>query len=194
MELRLRGAGLVLAAKEVLAFIKASALGRVLSAAKLTARFGAYQAPMPEIQSLPAQARYAPARNHNLWADYQHERQQILADKKMALAAITDRRTREADAIKAEMAAKRAQVFKSVLLTPQQKRALYRALSAELARLAPGANGSGRLDCPTSVRTGDAQGREASQPPAKLAGDAAWKPSVSAWRSRQPWCLPSRPS
>lgn len=131
MEIRPRGAGLVLAAKGAPAFIKASALGREFSAAKLTARLGAYQAPPPHTRSLPAQVRYTPTRSHDLWADYQRERQQIMADKKTALAAITEQRAHEADAIKAEMADKRAQVFKSVLLTKQQKRALYRSLSAQ---------------------------------------------------------------
>jgi len=131
MEIKPRGAGLVLTSKDAPAFVKASALGREFSAAKLTARFGAYQAPTPPTQSLPAQVRYTPTRGHDLWADYQRERQRIIADKKTALAAITEQRAREADAIKAEMADKRAQVFKSILLTKQQKRALYRSLSAQ---------------------------------------------------------------
>jgi len=131
MEIKPRGAGLVLADKEVPAFIKASAMGREFGAAKLTARFGAFQAPTPDIQNLPAQTHYAPTRDHNLWADYQRERQQIISDKQKALAAIKDQRAREADEIKAEMANKRAQVFKSVLLTPKQKRALYIALGEQ---------------------------------------------------------------
>ena len=131
MVIKPRGAGLVLADKEAKAFVKASALGREFSAAKLTARFGAYQDPTPDIQNLPAQVRYTPTRNHNLWADYQRERQQIVADKRTALDAITEQRALESDAIKAEMADKRAQVFNSVLLTKQQKRALYLSLSAQ---------------------------------------------------------------
>jgi len=44
MEIKPRGAGLVLAARDASAFSKASALGREFSATKLTARFGPYQA------------------------------------------------------------------------------------------------------------------------------------------------------
>jgi len=131
LEIKPRGAGLVLAAKGASAHIKASALGREFSAAKLTARFGPYQAPTAEIQSLAAETCYTPAHKHDLWADYQRERQRILGERRQALAAITHRRGEEAEAIKAELAGKRSEVRKSLLLTRQQKRALYLSLSAQ---------------------------------------------------------------
>jgi len=130
MEIKPRGAGLVLAAKGTSTHIKASAFGRDFSLAKLTERFGPYQAPTAEIQSLAAETHYTPARKHNLWADYQRERQRILSERQQALDAIKRQRGKEAEAIKTDLAGKRSEVRKSRLLTRQQKRELYSSLSA----------------------------------------------------------------
>ncbi len=128
--LRERGAGLVISAKSVKAFTKASALGRDFSKGKLESRFGSF---VPSnAKEVKPQDKYckrpkkASQDTSNLWAQYQHYKKQITDHKRHVIKTLNIERATQFTVYKQQRDAKRHAIFGDTLLSTRQKRQVYR--------------------------------------------------------------------
>lgn len=144
LELRPRGAGLVLADRGGKGFVKASALSRRFGKAALEKRLGAFQA-SESARQIKANGRYeaAPLHVHNarkaLYRQYQDHRQGLLAGKRRQLQALGTQRRQRLEAIRERFGQRRQAVKADPLQGRGAKRARYSLLKmqrlAEVERL-----------------------------------------------------------
>ena len=135
LEIRPRGAGLVISSKGQKVFVKASELGRQFGKGQLEEKLGKYQAPSEQAQSVKPEERYCKppqqegAERSELWEMFQREKQQIIADKRQLLDGLKRQRTDELARQRQDYASRKEAVRKDKLLRGKQKRDVYRQLS-----------------------------------------------------------------
>lgn len=137
LELRPRGAGLVVADLDRKLFVKAGNLGRDLTKAKLEQRLGAYERPGDAINTTLARQRYQPApvqrdpRREALWQRYQHDKAARQDARRQAWAALKAERERQRQALKTHFAARRQALKRQRAIPGPPKKARYSLLKVE---------------------------------------------------------------
>ena len=137
LELRPRGAGLVIADRGGKRFTKASDVSRDFTKGKLEKKLGAYERPGEAIKSLPARQRYQAAPVHRdpkreaLWQRYQQDKTQRQDAKRQGLAALKADREQGRQAIQAHFAAKRQALKRQRAIPGQSKKGRYSLLKVE---------------------------------------------------------------
>jgi hypothetical protein len=103
LELRPRGAGLVIAERGGRLTVKASSVDRGLSLKALTDRWGAYAPPTNAEQRIEAKRRYGgtPPQGGALYAEYQRQRETAMAARKTALAELRTKHEKYAQDLRA---------------------------------------------------------------------------------------------
>ncbi|ELU9701944.1 relaxase/mobilization nuclease domain-containing protein [Escherichia coli] len=135
LEIRPRGAGFVVSARNQKAFTKASDLGREFSKGQLESKFGPYQVPAEQIrQQEPVESYRKPpqhggAERSELWEKFQREKHETIAVKKQLLQAVKEQRQAELDRQRKDYAARKDAIKKDTLLKPKQKREVYKTLA-----------------------------------------------------------------
>lgn len=135
LEIRPRGAGFVVSARNQKAFTKASDLGREFSKGQLESKFGPYQEPAEQIrQQEPVESYRKPpqhggAERSELWERFQREKHETIAVKKQLLQAVKEQRQAELDRQRKDYAARKDAIKKDTLLKPKQKREVYKTLA-----------------------------------------------------------------
>lgn len=135
LELRPRGAGLVVSARNQKAFTKASDLGREFSKANLEKKLGVFQQPSEKVKSVEPGEQYQKAPNHRsaertaLWDQFQREKHAGFAAKKEAIQELKEQRQAEVAKQRKDYADRKEAIRKDVLLKKGQKRGVYRQLS-----------------------------------------------------------------
>lgn len=135
LELRPRGAGLVVSARNQKAFTKASDLGREFSKSNLEKKLGAFQEPSDKVRELDPDERYRKAPNQRgaersaLWDQYQREKNEAIAAKREALQGLKEKRQEEVAKHRKDYAERKEAIRKDTLLKKRQKRDVYRQLS-----------------------------------------------------------------
>lgn len=135
LEIRQRGAGLVVSARNQKAFTKASDLGREFSKGQLESKFGQFQEPTEQIrQQEPAESYRKPpqhdgAERSELWEKFQREKHETIAVKKQLLQAVKEQRQAELDRQRKDYAARKEAIKRDTLLKGRQKREVYQKLA-----------------------------------------------------------------
>ncbi len=140
LEIRPRGAGLVLATADGTAMVRASRFSRALSMAALTKRWGGYAAPTAPTAPRPApKLRYdrAPKRKNpssaSLWAEYQNKRQAAKTARGHALDGLRVEASREWRALEDWKDARARSVHNSTHLTAQGRAHLWSGYRLDVA-------------------------------------------------------------
>lgn len=137
LELRPRGAGLVVADRDRKLFVKAGALGRQMSKAGLEQQLGPFERPGDAMQAMPARQRYRAEPVHRdpkreaLWQRYQQDKTVRQDAKRTALAALKTERDRQRHALQAQMATRREALKRDGTLSGNAKKPRYALLKAE---------------------------------------------------------------
>ena len=137
IELRPRGAGFVVSARNVKAFTKASDLGRGFSRNNLEKKFGAFQPPGPSLENVKIVQRYtrpplqAHAESSSLWELYQKQRHERIAQRKERFAALKLQRGKVIQRQRTYYAQRREMIRKDRFWGRYKKRELYKDLSHE---------------------------------------------------------------
>jgi hypothetical protein len=135
LEIRQRGAGLVVSARNQKAFTKASDLGRDFSKGQLESKCGQFQEPAEQIrQQEPAESYRKPpqhdgAERSELWEKFQREKHETIAVKKQLLQAVKEQRQAELDRQRKDYAARKEAIKRDTLLKGKQKREVYQKLA-----------------------------------------------------------------
>lgn len=135
LEIRQRGAGLVVSARNQKAFTKASDLGRDFSKGQLESKFGQFQEPAEQIrQQEPTESYRKPpqhdgAERSELWEKFQREKHETIAVKKQLLQAVKEQRQAELDRQRKDYAARKEAIKRDTLLKAKQKREVYQKLA-----------------------------------------------------------------
>lgn len=135
LELRPRGAGLVISARSQKAFTKASDLGKEFGKAQLEKKLGPYQIPKDQAQTInPTEQYKKPPQHHGaersaLWEQFQREKHQTVSTKRELLQELKEQRDAELFRYRQDYANRKEAIRKDTLLKPKQKRGVYRELS-----------------------------------------------------------------
>lgn len=135
LEIRQRGAGFVVSARNEKAFMKASDLSREFSKGKLESKLGSYQEPSEQVREREAVESYRKPPMHDgaerseLWENFQREKHETIALKKQLLQAAKDQRQVELDRQRKDYADRKDAIKRDTLLKPRQKRDVYRKLA-----------------------------------------------------------------
>lgn len=135
LEIRRRGAGLVIAAKNQKVFTKASDLGREFGRGQLESRFGPYQEPTDQVRQQTATESYKKPPQHDgaersdLWERYQREKHEAIAMKKQLLQAAKEQRQAELGEYRKDYADRKQAIKRDTLLRGRQKRGVYQTLA-----------------------------------------------------------------
>lgn len=135
LELRPRGAGLVVSARNQKAFTKASDLGKGFSKGSLEEKLGPYQGPAEKVKAIDPAEQYRKPPKHDgaersaLWEQFQREKHQNIATKRDLIQALKDQRQREVARQRQDYAARKEAIRKDTLLKGKQKRGVYQQLA-----------------------------------------------------------------
>ncbi|MDY0215051.1 MAG: TraI/MobA(P) family conjugative relaxase [Bacilli bacterium] len=130
LELRERGAGVVISDKERALYVKASNVDRALSKNNLIKRFG-------EFKPIHFEEKSTTKFGHNktsLWSQYQEQTQQIRNDKKALFSSLSKEAADEFQNLKIEYARRRNLIQVNPKLNKYVKREAYRLLGQERAK------------------------------------------------------------
>ncbi len=137
LELRPRGAGLVVADREGTFFTKASTMGRDITKGKLEGQLGGFLRPSQDIQALPATQRYARApvqrspKSQALWQQYQRERATQQQARRGLLADLKAEREQRSQDLKNHFNKRREALKQDRTLAAAAKKPRYSVLKAE---------------------------------------------------------------
>lgn len=135
LEIRPRGAGLIIMTREGSAAIKASDLDRAFSIKQLTARFGEYKAP-PRAQTVPPKNTYKAAPIHTapqsdaLFLQFQRHREQAMAQRANARNQLRAEHKAYSEQLTSWYANQRQATRGRKDLLPWAKRTVYKQLKA----------------------------------------------------------------
>lgn len=135
LELRPRGAGLVVSARNQKAFTKASDISREFSKGNLEKKLGVYQEPSEKVRASDPTEKYrkepGPGNSDKtaLWERYQREKHQAIAEKRQAFQALKEQRQAELARHRKDYADRKEAIRKDTLLKKRQKRDVYKQLS-----------------------------------------------------------------
>lgn len=135
IEIRPRGAGLVISASNKNAFTKASDLGREFGKKQLESKFGIYQAPSEKSKQQEPLENYTKRPQHDgaersrLWETFLREKNETIAFKKNFLQRLKEQRQIEFVLQKKIYALKREETKRDLLLNGRQKRKVYQQLA-----------------------------------------------------------------
>lgn len=130
LELRERGAGLVISDKDRSLFVKASDIDRSLSKSALNKRFGEFK---PSRIDEPAITKFG-AKTSSLWDEYQSKTKEQRSTKKELLEKLSSKGTNEFTELKDDYTRRRNIIKKDPTLKPRVKRLAYKMLSDERAK------------------------------------------------------------
>jgi hypothetical protein len=137
LEIRPRGAGLVLATTDGKVMVRASRFSRALSIAALTKRWGSYTAPTgprpaAKLRYERAQKRKNPS-SAGLWAEYQNQRQAAKAARALAFEQLSAAAAREWESIEIWKDARAKSVQDSTHFTAQGRAHLWSVYRLDVA-------------------------------------------------------------
>lgn len=136
LEIRPRGAGLVVATTDGKIGVKASDVDRRLAMAALTKKFGPFEPPAPGVRDLRAAKTYRPAPKHphknapTLFAEYQRAKVAAQEARNAARATIREKHAVYAQELASYHQKKRGAIQRS-RMPGQARKAAYAALAAE---------------------------------------------------------------
>jgi hypothetical protein len=137
LELRPRGAGLVVADRNRKLFVKASSLGREVTKGKLEHQLGPFESPRDDIKAMPARHRYRTEPVHRdpkreaLWQRYQVEKAKRQDARRTELAALKAEGEQRRGAMQAHVAERRGALKRDPSLQAKAKKPRYALLKAE---------------------------------------------------------------
>jgi hypothetical protein len=130
LELRERGAGIVISDKDRALYVKASDVDRGLSKGSLTKRYGEFK---PSRIDEPAVTKFG-VKKSSLWDEYQKETKEKRNIKKELLETLSSKSTKTFKDLKDDYGHRREVIKDSPTLNTQVKREAYRILGEERAR------------------------------------------------------------
>lgn len=130
LELRERGAGIVISDKDRSLFVKASDVDRGLSKGSLTKRFGEFK---PSRIEEPAVTKFG-AKTSSLWDEYQNQTKTQRDTKKELLNSLSKKSAEAFKDLKDDYGKRRDTIKKDPTLNPHVKREAYRLLSVQRAK------------------------------------------------------------
>lgn len=129
LELRERGAGIVISDKDRALYVKASDVDRGLSKGSLTKRFGAFK---PSRIEEPAITKFG-AKTTSLWDEYQAQTKTQRTMKKESLEGISDKGIESFKMLKDDYSRQRGLIKNNLNLSKSVKREAYRILNERRA-------------------------------------------------------------
>jgi hypothetical protein len=137
LEIRPRGAGLVLATADGAVMVRASRFSRALSTAALTQRWGSYTAPTGPRPAVKLRYERAPKRkipsSASLWAEYQNQRQAAKAARALAFEQLSAAAAHEWESIEIWKDARAKSVQDSTHFTAQGRAHLWSVYRLDVA-------------------------------------------------------------
>ncbi|MGD9971266.1 MAG: TraI/MobA(P) family conjugative relaxase, partial [Sulfuricurvum sp.] len=125
LELRERGAGIVLSDKDRPLYVKASDVDRGLSKGNLTKRFGEFK---PSRIDEPSTTKFGMKRS-SLWDEYQEQTQEKRTVKKELLSTLSEKLDKAFQHLRDDYARRRGEIKNDPTLNNRVKREAYRILS-----------------------------------------------------------------
>lgn len=130
LELRERGAGIVISDKDRSLFVKASDVDRGLSKGNLTKRFGEFK---PARINEPAVTKFG-AKKSSLWDEYQDKTKEMRINKKELLEKLSGKSEKAFKDLKDDYARRRELIKNDPTLNPRVKREAYRILGEKRSK------------------------------------------------------------
>lgn len=130
LELRERGAGIVISDKDRSLFVKASDVDRGLSKGNLTKRFGEFK---PSRIEEPAATKFG-AKKSSLWDEYQSQTKDKRTTKKELLEKLSSESARDFQDLKDDFSRRRELIKNDPKLNTRVKREAYRILKEKRAK------------------------------------------------------------
>lgn len=129
LELRERGAGIVISDKDRALYVKASDVDRGLSKGNLTKRFGEFK---PSRIDEPSITKFG-MKQSSLWDEYQEQTQEKRTTKKELLETLSEKSDKAFQYLRDDYARRREEIKTNPTLNSRVKREAYRILNEERA-------------------------------------------------------------